>query len=112
MAIESARYAAERGARHITLIPVRGGNGALERLASEGAFVEPTLSDLELALSGALRAADAVVTADTWDLERFATCGTCSTERIASLERMNETGVGIPPTPCLKCDARAAGGYR
>ena len=53
-AVRSAAWALEQGASVVALIPVRGGNGELERLAASGAFTPPTLRDLEAALEGAL----------------------------------------------------------
>ena len=41
--VRTAEYAARRGAAAIALIPVRGGNGELERLAALGHFSAPSL---------------------------------------------------------------------
>jgi len=49
----------------IALIPVRGGNGEMERLAALGHFTPPTLAQLEAALDRCL-GLPAAVAADLW----------------------------------------------
>jgi radical SAM enzyme (TIGR01210 family) len=112
-ALRSVAYAARAGARHITLIPVRGGNGALEKLAQSGHYEAPPLAALEQALSLSLKQLitpteqPRVVTADLWDLEKFATCSQCSAARRERLERINLSGVD---EPLGRCDACGWGG--
>ncbi len=106
-AVRSAQYAFDRGAESVALIPVRGGNGELERLAAAGEFSPPRLADLEAALDAALeldavRTGRAVVTADLWDLDRFADCPQCFPARRSRLERL---GAGGPAEPRVACDA-------
>ena len=48
--IRTVEYAATRGASRIAVIPVRSGNGELERLQALGEFLPPTLAQLETAL--------------------------------------------------------------
>ncbi len=86
-AVRSAAHAFEQGAERVSLIPVRGGNGALEALG----FVPPGLDQLEEALERCL-GLGGIVTADLWDARRFASCPECAEARIARLERMNRTG--------------------
>ena len=93
----------DSGVRACTLIPTRGGNGALEGLAAEGAFVPPRLAELERAVEGALAAARSLVFADTWDLERFADCGACFEARRTRLERMNRCQAPLPAPRCAAC---------
>ncbi|MEE8526196.1 MAG: radical SAM protein, partial [Thermoanaerobaculia bacterium] len=50
----SAAYAFEHGAVHVSLIPVRGGNGELERLERAGDFTPPTLGNVEEAVERCL----------------------------------------------------------
>src|SRR5262249_20291723 len=71
--VRSAEYAAQRGAGRIALIPVRGGNGELERLEALGHFVAPRLSQLEAALDGCLdfTPPTVVVEVDLWDVDRL-----------------------------------------
>jgi archaeosine synthase beta-subunit len=97
-------YAAERGAAVVSIIPVRGGNGELERLQALGAFTPPTLAQLEDALdAGLAHARDAVLTADLWDAERLAACAECGAERIARLARVNLSGRTEPRVACAEC---------
>jgi len=104
-AVRSAVHAFERGAERVSLIPVRGGNGAMEALRAEGHFVPPTLDQLEEALERCL--ALGIVTADLWDARRFASCPLCADERLARLARMNLTG-GIEPRPACGCQGNPA----
>jgi hypothetical protein len=105
-AVASLRFACDRlDASHVSLIPVRGGNGAIERLAAAGAFTPPDLALLEIALDAGLEAAprDVVVTADLWDLERLAACAACLPQRRARLERINLSGRAEPRIGCPDC---------
>jgi radical SAM enzyme (TIGR01210 family) len=106
----SAALAAEQGAVHVSLVPVRGGNGEMERLELSGLFHRPTLEQIEEALERCLRLAP-VVTVDAWDLggpasRRFADCPSCSAARIARLERINRTGDLEPRVACPECERR------
>jgi len=49
--LRSVEYAIARGASVVAIIPVRGGNGELERLGAAGDFTPPTLSQLEDAMN-------------------------------------------------------------
>lgn len=102
-AVRSARYAIDRGATHVSLIPVRGGNGALEALAGQGVFAPATLAQLEEALDATIECAGAVVTVDLWDAQRFAACADCATPRVARLARMNVTGRRETRVRCATC---------
>lgn len=102
--VRTATYAARRGAAAVALIPVRGGNGELERLQSLGRFTPPTLSQLESALERCLNLSPAVVTADLWDAERLPACLECRSARIERLQRLNLTGQLEPPSCCSGCD--------
>ena len=107
-AVRSAAHAFDRGAEAVALIPVRGGNGELERLAEEGDFRPPRLADLEAALDGtlalaAVRAGRGVVAADLWDLDRFADCPACFAPRRERLERLAATGLAEPRIECGVC---------
>jgi len=114
-AVRSAAHALAAGARHVVVIPTRGGNGAMELLAERGDFVPPVLSDLEEALARCLelpeaRDGGAVVTADLWDLSAFARCPACLPARRARLRRMGLSGRGEPPAACQTCGS--GGGSR
>jgi len=105
-AVRTVKYAAQRGASVISIIPVRGGNGEIERLQSRGLFTPPTLAGLEAALDACLDLSPIVVTADLWDAERIATCSECAATRVARLGRINLTGRAEPRVACSACDGR------
>jgi radical SAM enzyme (TIGR01210 family) len=102
--VRAAEYAAERGAAVVSIIPVRGGNGELERLEALGHFTPPTLRQLESALDRCIGLTDTVVTADLWDVERLPACGACRAARIARLHRLNVVGRAEAPIVCSACD--------
>ncbi|MGE3311461.1 MAG: radical SAM protein [Limisphaerales bacterium] len=106
-AVRSATHAWAIGARRVSLIPVREGNGALEALRREGRFRPPDLATLEEALERVLleksRVGGGLVEADTWDLERFSKCPACFSGRRARLHRMNLEQRVIDGTPCPAC---------
>ena len=99
--VRSVAYAIEQGAAHVSLIPVRGGNGALEMLRRSGEFAPPTLEQLEDALERSLDGAATVVTADLWDAAALEACPTCRDRRLVRLAHMNLSG---RPTPRIHCD--------
>ncbi|HLZ45535.1 MAG TPA: hypothetical protein VKQ05_07635 [Gemmatimonadales bacterium] len=100
--VRAAEHAIARGAERVAIIPVRGGNGELERLERLGHFRPPTLRELESALEYCLML-PAAVTADTWDLQRLPACETCRPARVARIERMNITGRDEPVVHCPAC---------
>lgn len=101
--VRTAAYACGRGAAVVALIPVRGGNGELERLQALGSFTPPTLSQLDTALEGCLELSPAVVTADLWDVARLPACPECRAGRIERLRRLNLTGRTEPRVACSAC---------
>jgi uncharacterized Fe-S cluster-containing MiaB family protein len=103
--VKTAEYAASRGAGRIAIIPVRGGNGELERLEALGDFVPPTLAQLEHALEQCRGIRSAVVTADVWDIEGLPACENCRPQRVARIQTMNLSPSPEPPvpSPCSKC---------
>ncbi|HEX9485121.1 MAG TPA: hypothetical protein VF929_11100 [Gemmatimonadaceae bacterium] len=101
--MRSVEYALERGAAVVSIIPVRGGNGELERLASLGHFSLPTLTELESVLDRCLSLGPGVVTADCWDAERLAACDTCRLARLQRLRRLNVSGRSAPRVACAEC---------
>jgi uncharacterized Fe-S cluster-containing MiaB family protein len=101
--VRTAEYAASRGAARIAIIPVRDGKGELERLKTLGAFVPPTIAELQHALHRCLSITTSAVTADLWDLERLHGCSACRTARTVSLGRMNVTGRPEPSVSCAAC---------
>ena len=103
-AVESVRHAFALGAERAALIPVRGGNGELERLRALGEWTPPTLADLEAALDAALPL-PGIVAADLWDVERLAACPACAASRLARLGRINRGGAAEPRVACAACGA-------
>jgi archaeosine synthase beta-subunit len=103
--LRSVEYAVARGASVVSIIPVRGGNGEMERLEALGHFTPPTLGQLENALDGCLQFTTAVVTADIWDAERLAACEHCKPKRIERLQTVNLTGRKEQRVACDWCDA-------
>lgn len=65
--IRSVEYAHALGVRHISIIPVRAGNGAIEKLAEQGLFTPPQAASLEQALRAVIDLPGAIVTADLWN---------------------------------------------
>jgi archaeosine synthase beta-subunit len=104
--VRTVEYAAARGASRIAVIPVRGGNGELERLRALGHFVPPTLVQLETVLERCLAIRSAVVTADVWDIARLPGCESCRAQRVARIQTMNLSPSPEPPTP-IPCSACA-----
>jgi hypothetical protein len=104
--VRAVEHAARRGASVVAIIPVRGGNGEMERLQAIGHFTPPTLSGLEDALDRCLAFAPTVVTADLWDADKLATCPECSRGRVARLGRLNLTGMPEPRIACSACGGR------
>ena len=103
--VRTVEYAVERGAAVVSIIPVRGGNGEIERLQALGHFTPPTLLQLEDALDGCLQFTNAVVTADLWDAERQDVCSSCASGRIERLRRLNAAGRSEPRISCSVCEA-------
>jgi hypothetical protein len=104
-AVRSVQHALECGAQHVSLIPVRGGNGIMDELERDGAFTPPTLSQIEDALDQCL-ALGGVVTADLWDFDRVSHCRACASARRTRLTRINLSGVAEPRVVCAECGGR------
>jgi hypothetical protein len=104
--VRTVEYAAERGASVVSIIPVRGGNGELERLQGLGHFTPPTLSQLEESLDLSLRFTGTVVTADLWDTDRLPACEQCRAERVQRLRRVNVSGRTESRVSCAACGAK------
>ena len=103
-AVKSADFAFECGAAVVSLIPTRGGNGAMDRLRETGEFVPPRLSALEQAQEQALNLRQGRVFADTWDLERFSKCPSCLEKRRQRLHVVNLTQQLPARIECPDCE--------
>jgi uncharacterized Fe-S cluster-containing MiaB family protein len=103
-AVKSAMFALSCGAKVVSLIPTRPGNGALERLMETGEFSPPRLATLEKALELTLEMrGDGRIFADTWDLQQFSTCPACFEKRRQRIHALN-LSQRIPPTiDCPAC---------
>lgn len=99
-AVRSARHAADRGASAVAIIPMRGGNGEMERLASLGEFERPTVADLEATLDACCDIRDTVITVDLWDVEKLSGCAECRAARVERMHRINLTGGAEPAVRC------------
>jgi radical SAM enzyme (TIGR01210 family) len=99
----SIDFAFDCGAGVCTLIPTRGGNGALDALARTGQFSEPRLHALEEAAAYGIARQRGRVFADLWDLERFSSCNTCFADRLRRLREMNDTQRVPSPVGCNLC---------
>ena len=103
-ALDAVRHAVDQGAAHVTLIPTRDGNGALDALREQELRTPPALEWVEAALEGCARISGAVVvTVDLWDIDRVPACPRCGAARIARLRRFNLTGDPGPPVRCPAC---------
>lgn len=101
--VRTVEHAAGQEAAVVSIIPVRAGNGEVDRLQSLGAFTPPTLIQLEDALDRCMEIAGTVVTADLWDAERLPGCDDCRAARVARLQRMNVGGAREPRVTCAAC---------
>jgi hypothetical protein len=102
-AARSLEFAFDCGATAATLIPTRGGNGAMEELAGAGLFSPPKLATLEAALAHGIAMKKGRVFADLWDVRKTASCEICTELRIARLHAMNFQQCAMPPVPCERC---------
>jgi radical SAM enzyme (TIGR01210 family) len=101
--VRTVEYAVERGASVVSIIPVRGGNGEMERLQALGQFAQPTLRQLEQTLDLCMRFTSTVVSADLWDVERLPGCEQCRAARIERMQGMNATGRAESTIACANC---------
>jgi hypothetical protein len=106
-ACRSIDLVAECGAAVCSVIPTRGGNGAMEALGD--AFTPPRLPELESVIEYGLGQRRAGpfgpamrVFADLWYIERFFSCD-CSPARAARLAAMNRQQRITPRVLCETC---------
>jgi radical SAM enzyme (TIGR01210 family) len=101
----SVDFAFDCGATAITLIPTRGGNGAMEDLASIGEFSAPSLAIFEAALTYALSLGRGRAFADLWDTKQNEECPNCYQARIKRMKAMNLQQKILQPIVCESCRA-------
>lgn len=104
--VKSAEFARACGADAISLIPVRTGNGAMERLLASGEFTPPSLAVLEEAVRRVLALQTGRVFADTWGLEAFSRCPRCFAARRDRLRAINLAQRDLPSVSCAACGSR------
>lgn len=98
--LKSVAFAFENGVDCCSIIPVRTGNGAMDKLEQEGHYRAPTLGALEEVFKQALAMKAGRVFADLWDLEKFSDCGECLERRIKRLREMNLKQMILPEVSC------------
>jgi archaeosine synthase beta-subunit len=104
----SLDFAWNVGVECCVVIPTRGGNGAMEQLAAEGAFSPPRLESLEAAVEYGLGRRAGRVFADLWDVEQLVRCRQCGRQRVRRLQAMNLSQTIPPPINCVDCSSGRA----
>jgi radical SAM enzyme (TIGR01210 family) len=99
----SLDFAFDCGATAATLIPTRGGNGAMEALAAAGEFSPPRMAIIEAAISYGLAFKRGRVFADLWDADKIRACPVCLKARIARLQQLNLSQIDQAPIICSEC---------
>jgi radical SAM enzyme (TIGR01210 family) len=106
-ATRSLDFAFNCEATAATLIPTRGGNGAMEALADAGMFAPPGLKTLEAAAAYGLGLRRGRVFADLWDVKRRSECPRCFDARVERLRAMNLRQTLMPPVHCGTCGEKS-----
>jgi archaeosine synthase beta-subunit len=105
--VRSLEYAFECGATAASLIPTRGGNGAMEELADAGDFSPPPARALEEAMEEGMLLKKGRVFADLWNAETWLGCHACRDRRVARLHAMNLEQRILEPVACYRCKDEA-----
>jgi hypothetical protein len=96
------------GATAASLIPTRGGNGAMEALARAGEFIPPRLAALEKTVEYGIGLKRGRVFSDLWDLRQAApVCEHCDPARIARLAAINLSQQVLRPVECTHCEGQS-----
>jgi radical SAM enzyme (TIGR01210 family) len=104
----SLDFAFDCGATAATLIPTRGGNGAMETLAQIGEFTPPALATVEQAVGYGLSLRRGRVFVDLWQMrDRPNACQFCLRDRADRLHRMNLSQQLLPSIKCSHCEGRS-----
>jgi radical SAM enzyme (TIGR01210 family) len=85
----SLDFAFSTGVECCTVIPVRAGNGAMDKLLDQGIFTPPDIQSLETVLEYGIGLKAGRVFADVWDLSLFSNCTKCIDKRTNRLVEMN-----------------------
>jgi archaeosine synthase beta-subunit len=100
----SLDFAFDCGATAATLIPTRGGNGAMETLAQLGEFSPPALATVEAAANYGLGLGRGRVFVDLWEIHnRPNACQFCLSDRADRLHCMNLSQQLRPSIECSHC---------
>jgi archaeosine synthase beta-subunit len=102
-AARSLDFAFACGATAASLIPTRGGNGAMEELAAAGEFSPPDLATLETVTEYGIALHRGRVFADIWNLETCRSCPLCRDKRIERLRTMNLEQAIPSRVNCAQC---------
>lgn len=102
-AIRSMTFAFDSGVQCCSLIPTRGGNGAMESLAAGNHFAPPSLESLEDVFDAGLDMGRGRVFVDLWDIVKLVRCPRCGPPRTQRLQAMN---LGQQRLPRVTCDCR------
>jgi archaeosine synthase beta-subunit len=101
----SLDFAFDCGATAATLIPTRGGNGAMEALTQVGEFAPPALATVEAAASYGIELGRGRVFVDLWEMHnRARACHFCLANRADRLHRMNLSQQLLPSIECSSCE--------
>lgn len=110
-AIETMKFAFDSETNCCTIIPTRAGNGAMDRLQSEGHFHPPEIASLESVQEAGIGLGKGLVFADTWDLQRFSHCEHCFEVRKNRIDHMNLTQEIPPPVGCNCSPGKLSGSF-
>ena len=99
----SLDFAFDCGASVASLIPTRGGNGALDDLENAGEFSPPRMATIEAAASYGLGLKRGRVFVDLWDPQKSPACPNCYPARVLRLSEMNLRQSILPPVYCDRC---------
>ncbi len=101
--VRTVEHAARVGADVVSIIPLRSGNGELERLRALGFFTPPTLRQLEQSLRSAIDRSRTVVTVDLWDVSLVSGCEQCREARVERMRAVNLSGILEAAPTCPAC---------
>lgn len=102
-AVESLKFAFDRGVSACAVIATRTGNGIMEELAADGFHTAPTGHAIEEVMQQGLADGRGRVFVDLWDAERFFECDRCRDARMKRLGEMNLSQQWQAPVRCEEC---------
>jgi len=111
--LAAVSFAVDAGARHVSIVPTRAGNGFFDDLARRGLFTPPSAGLVERAAARALvgvAAGEAIVSVDLWGFRALVGhCDACRSVREHRLAAANlaQRPPAAGPLPC-GCVAREA----